>query len=1218
LKRREIKGEKGCFARGSLVMMADKTEVNIECLQIGDKLLGFEPNGELCETTVQEIRKHENEKAWEFRFWNSTVTCTSNHWILNQFNSFVEIASLTCEDAAVNVNGHLEPLYRDLSLGLDTDVFSIITTNHTLIVNKLRFHNGGLGLEPHLAGKKGGGKGGGGGQARTPVENPNNLQSKNIARIIDLISEGPIKGLVDGFKSIYLDDTPIQNDDDSYNFQGFEIEGRLGYPDQDFLAGFKQAEAEISVGTELLFGSPVVRTISDPDLDALIVKIQIPNLSTVNLTTGDTTGGSVTIKIELRENAGVYETIIQDTISGKTTSPYERSYRIPLNYNTQPWDLRVSRLTADSFVQTTQNKTYFSSYTKVTDVKLTYPDCAVVGVVADAEQFGSRIPSRSYEVYGLIVNIPSNYNPTTRVYTGIWDGTFKLAWTDNPAWVFYDLLVNRRYGLGEEVSGYFVDKWSIYEIGKYCDGLVPDGQGGFEPRFRFNGVINSRSEAYRVLNTIASAFLSMIYWGAGVVTLAQDSPSDPVKLVSPANVIDGLFNYSGSSLKSRSTVALVTWNDPADAYRASVEVVEDPEGIRRYGFRPTDVAAFGCTSRSQAQRYGKWILDTNKFATETVSYKCSFDHMDLRPGEIIAIADPAYAGARLGGRIKTATTTVLELDLVPTETAGEAHYIWCTLPNGDVVQKQILSFAGNTVTLDSALSSAPLVGSMWVLGAASVNPRQFRVVSVTETDKNIYEVTAIQHDETKYDRVESNISTPTEEFSILPSGKLGKPLNISIQEYLYKVGLGAKAAFDISVSPTSDPRAKFYEVQILRPGDTDYKTISLSSIFSVKVEDTINGTYGVRARSVSSFGLRSEWLQKSFIVVALLAPPKNVTELRVTVNSNQLFMDWDAVPDLDLAFYEIKYTPESSGAAWGSSQLLRQTTGTSLTVPAANGSYLIKAVDTSGVYSLMETVSVVGVVDLLNKNIVEEVLESPTWIGTKTNVEVNSVNLTLSSTTMLSEWTTINSITNIGYDYDGVYLTGEYIAAETVDMGEIYTCTISSDIRAFGNNLTTKIGDWPILSNILELGESVDPASWTVELQIRKSNDNITWTPWEKFYIGEHSARAFQFKLLLTSLDKRITPVVTKFLVTVDMPDRVYSGQDLVCPPGGLSVVYLPSFAAKPAVAVNVQGVTGGEYNTITSATETGFTIQFFSNDTNTAVTRTFDYVAHGYGRKIG
>jgi predicted phage tail protein len=406
-----------------------------------------------------------------------------------------------------------------------------------------------------IIGAGGGGKGGGG-SARVAQEAPDSLRSKAYARVVDLVCEGEIEGLAAGLQSVYLDDTPIQNPDGSYNFTGVTLETRPGTQQQSYIPGFSSVENEVAVGVECKANQPVVRTINDPDVDAVRIKVSIPTLTLQDTTNGDLNGTSVSYAIDVQAHGAGYVQILADTVSGKTTSRYQRSYYIPLT-GTGPWDVRLRRITADSTQTSLQNKTFLESYTEVIESKLRYPNSALMALRVDASQFTS-IPRRSYDLKLLRVRIPSNYFPETRSYAGVWDGTFKVAWTDNPAWCFYDLVTSTRYGLGSFIPESQVDKWALYRVARYCDELVPNGLGGYEPRFTCNLYLQSREQAYKVVQDMASIFRGMAYWSGGAITVTQDAPQDAVYQFTAANVIGGEFAYQGSSARARHTVALVS------------------------------------------------------------------------------------------------------------------------------------------------------------------------------------------------------------------------------------------------------------------------------------------------------------------------------------------------------------------------------------------------------------------------------------------------------------------------------------------------------------------------------------------------------------------------------------------------------------------------------------------------------------------------------------
>lgn len=1070
----------------------------------------------------------------------------------------------------------------------------------------------------HIGGAKGGGKGGKGGSSRTPVEAANTLRSAATARIIDLLGEGPIVGLVDGLKSVLLDDTPLQNADGSFNFFGVTVNERTGETSQARIPGFPSVENEVEVSTQVKYGMPLVRAVNNQEVDAVRVKIRTPALTSQDTTTGDISGAIVTIAIDVQSAGGAWVRGSNMVISGKTTSPYERQARVELQ-GKGPWSIRVSRLGLDSDTTTIQNESYWSSYTEIIDARLTYPDSALIGLQVDARQFGSDIPSRSYDVKGRIIRVPNNYNPSSRKYTGLWDGTFKLAWTDNPAWIYLDLATHPRYGAGLEN----VDKWSLYQIAQYCDELVPNGYGNKEPRFTVNTVLAEQVEAIKALNQLASAFRGMTYWGSNTAMAVADMPSDPVKLVSPANVIDGEFEYSGTGLRERHSVALVTWNDPEDGYKKQVEIIEDADAIRLFGWRQLDVTAFGCTSRGQAHRLGRWLLYSERSETETITYTAGVDHADLRPGDIIAVSDPSTAGARLSGRVRTPGLSSLELDKVPGEAEGADWYLDLMLPAGLIERRKVQKFAGNTVTLEKPLSGVPVVAAMWVLSSLAVESRLFRVVGVAESEGARYKVTAAEHDPDKYARVELGLNLPERDTSLIPTGPLPAPLNITADEYLYRAGVAVHSGASISVTPPSDPRISLYEFQVWRPGDNDYGPLSAQAGVTADLPNTNPGEYKLRVRSMTATGLRSPWRALTAALQGLLRPPADITDLRLTVNAGQLTLWWPPVPDLDLSHYEVRYSPALGGATWSSAQVVldRVAAGANTAMlPARRGTYLVRAVDTSGIYSLNAIAGTSEIADLDSYNAVEAVDEAPAWMGKRVNVGTSGDQLQLNSRDPIASWGKLSDVTSLAYGTTGLAEEGWYYAAEVVDMGHVYTARLTSEVLAFGYDILGTMASWLTLSAIDRLAD-VDPGQWALALEVSQSSTPqpaapTNWTPWAPLTIGEHTARAFRFRLHLRSFSPAVTPSVSRMRIIVDMPDRVAGGNDLLCPAGGLRISFQPAFMARPSLAVDAQGLSVGDRKLVTNIDDTGFDLRFFDS-TGSGVQRTFDYLAKGYGRRI-
>lgn len=1068
-------------------------------------------------------------------------------------------------------------------------------------------------ISPLISGSKGGGKGGvSGGTARAAREAPNTLRSNTIARVVDVISEGEVVGLVDGLRSVYFDGTQVQNSDGSYNFSGVKITERVGLPDQDYIAGFSSVETEVAVGVEILQGTPVVRTITDSDITAVRVKIQIPALTKQDTSTGDLNGFSVSFRIDIRYGGGDWITPTLElspnpvTISGKTTSPYEAQYRIPLPEGHSSWDIRVVRITADPDVLgvNIQARTYWSTYTAIIDNKIQYVDTAVIGVEVDAQQFGQSVPSRAYDIKGIKIKVPNNYNPDTREYIGIWDGTFKVAWSDNPAWVLYDLMTNTRYGLGDVITQSNADKYSLYEIGKYCDELIPDGYGGYEPRFTINVVINTREEAYKLLFSISSCFRGMLYWSSGLVTATADMPDTPVKLVTPANVIGGEFNYSGSSLKARNSVAVVRYNDPDDEYRSSVVVVENPQAIQKMGWKSTEVTAYGCTSKGQAYRCGRWILDNEKYSTELVNYRASLDHADLRPGSIISVADPYYAGVRYGGRCKNATVASLELDQEVTLVGGESYTISVVIPDGTIEERPVTNPSGfsyaNINLGGDPLPDVPIDGAMWVISGTDVEPRLFRVISVSESEKNIFEISALFHDPNKYARVEQDLVLEDIPYTILPTGPIKPPSTISFVEYLYKVGAVLRSATTLSWTASPDPRVSFYEVEMQRPDSDYYESVGVSSMTSMVIQDTPSGSYSFRVRAIDTLGNKSPYLTETKELLGLLNPPDNVTGFKINNVGSTANLSWNANTDLDLSHYVVKYTASLSSPQWGAGVVLIDRVpkeATSVTVPTLVGSYMIKAVDSSGKESLDATYISTNVRDIRQYNVVDTIAEEVSWGGAKDNVHVVGGNLKLIDTS----------------------LQGTYYFSNSLDLTDVFTVRIVANILASGEDQNNTIDKWETLASIPKIS-TADPSDWSVIVQVRTTDDDPsgtpTWSSWSDFQIGDYTARAFEFRALLNSINNNTTPNVAGLGVTMDVEDRTESSEDVLTDISGQSVVvFSKAFYSIPALGISGQDMTTGDYYVLSAKDESGFTINFYDN-TNTGVQRTFDWIAKGYGAR--
>lgn len=749
-----------------------------------------------------------------------------------------------------------------------------------------------------IQGSGGGGDKGGG---TTPVEAADSLRSKQYGRLIDLLGEGEIEGLVDGMKSVYLDGTPLQNADNTFNFKDVVVVSRTGTQTQGYIPGFSSVERVVDVSAEVKQSASVTRSIINPNLDALRVTITIPQMTEQDMKNGNLNGSSASIAIDLQTNGGGFVTVVTDTITGKTTSAYQRSYRITLP-GVGPWDVRVRRTTPDSVSTSVSNKTFWADYTTLIDQKLRYPNSALVGISIDAAQFRG-IPSRAYDVKLLKVLVPSNYFPLTRTYTrsvttgtdtGVpqaWDGSFYVAWTDNPAWCWYDLVTNDRYGLGDLIDSALVDKWKMYTIGKYCDELVPNGFGGMEPRFTCNIYLQSREEAYKVVNSMAAIFRGMSFWAGGGMTATQDAPADPIALFTPANIIDGVFSYSGSALKARHTVALVTWNDPANGYQQVVEYVEDQVGITRYGVVQTEIVAMGCTSRGQAHRAGKWLLFTERLETEIISFKTGLDRAHLYPGAVIKTQDPSRAGKRLGGRILSATASSVVVDSTIEIEAGKLYTLSIVLPDGTVQDRTLSNLAGPTATLtpSTAFTVAPQAFAVWVVAVSDLVPELWKVVALKESGITQAEIVAVEHYPGKYDLVEFGIAFDSIPTSVINIASI-PPTGLVATTYV-----SGPNALDIIVSWSAAEGTRAATIMWRKGNENFESAVVYGNTYTIR--NASIGTYTILVSTVNSLGVSSSQVSFTYNVVsAILLPDVTGLALKQPFVDKFASFQWNSLP----------------------------------------------------------------------------------------------------------------------------------------------------------------------------------------------------------------------------------------------------------------------------------------------------------------------------------
>mgnify|MGYP000076509066 CR=1 FL=1 len=898
----------------------------------------------------------------------------------------------------------------------------------------------------------GGGKGGGG-AARAPVEQSDTLRSREYALVMDLICEGEIVGLVDGLKSVYLGEVPIQNQDGSYNYQGagciFQVgEQRPAESASARINGFQYRRSAPSsvvtyVNLEVRKATPVERVISNANVSYVTVTILLPALVYQDVATGDLTGAAVQAKVYVSASGGPYVEAADFSFNGKASGQYKRSTSIYLRqFGPAPWTIRMSRITDDSASSYLQNRTFFDSYVEMIDGYLTYPRSATATVSVDASQFSS-VPGRAYDCKFLIIKVPSNYDPLTRTYSGFWDGTFKPAWSDNPAWCFYDLVLSPVYGLGDRVTADQVDKVALYKIAQYCDQLVPDGRGGTEPRFTCNIYLQSQEQALKVLQDMASIFRGMAYYGTDSIVAVQDAPEDAYALYSSANVIDGKFSYSGTSGRQRHTAVLVAWNDPKDFYRQKIEYVEDAEGIRRYGLRTTEIVAVGCSSQGQAHRAGRWLLYTERMETEICTFGVGLDSAPVRPGKVIKVQDPARAGKRLGGRITSVAANAIGIDAPITIDAGKIYTLSVTLPDGSSADRTLTNAAGSAaaLTFTSPLTNLPELNAIWLVSVTDLVPQTFRVANIKEIDRHQFEIAALAHNASKYNAIEFGLKLETPPVSAIPSKSQLPITGLRISEFLRKradlLEIVLSIGWDAPVSATS------YLVDYQLPNGNWIPNGEQSATIA-DIPIAMPGLYHARVTAINALGRKSTPVVDSYNVVGEAAPPPELTTFLVArqPDGTRQFSWTMVAPPIDYEGAAVLRYKAGTGHTWAAMAPLHDgivTASPFETNQLSAGTYTFaaKAVDRARNESVnakyveltIGDPRLAGAIDIISER-------RDGWPGTKTScrVEIESGNLTANETDP-TPWVRT---------WVGMWIktpAGTLVYERTIDLGAVTTFT---------------------------------------------------------------------------------------------------------------------------------------------------------------------------------
>ncbi|WP_260680045.1 TipJ family phage tail tip protein, partial [Enterobacter hormaechei] len=697
------------------------------------------------------------------------------------------------------------------------------------------------------------GRKGGSSSSRTPTEQPDDLQSVAKAKILVALGEGEFAGQLTA-KDIYLDGTPLENADGSQNFSGVAWEFRPGTQAQKYIQGIPGTENEISVGTEVSSTTAWTHTFTNTQLSAVRLRLKWPSLFKQE-NDSDLVGYSINYAIDLQTDGGTWQTVLNTSVTGKTTSGYERSHRIDLPQAGSTWTVRLRKLTADDNSAKIGDTMTLQSYTEVIDAKLRYPNTALLYIEFDSSQFNGSIPQIACEPRGRVIRVPDTYDPETRTYSGTWTGAFKWAWTDNPAWIFYDLVVSDRFGLGNRLTAANIDKWTLYQVAQYCDQPVPDGKGGSgtEPRYTCNVYVQERNDAYTVLRDFAAIFRGMTYWGGDQIVALADMPRDVDYSYTRANVVNGRFTYSGSTTKTRYTTALVSWSDPGNAYADAMEPVFEQDLVARFGTNQLEMTAIGCTRQSEANRKGRWgILTNNK--DRIVSFDVGLDGKIPQPGYIIAVADELLSGKVMGGRISAVNGRVIKLDRVADAAAGDRLIL--NLPSGASQSRTIQAVNGESVTVTTAYSETPQAEAVWVVESDELYAQQYRVVSVSDNGDGTFSITGASHDPDKYARIDTGAIIDQRPVSVIPPGNQSPPANIVISSFsVVQQNISVET---MRVSWDQAKNAIAYEAQ-WRRNDGNWVNVPRSSTTSFDVPGIYAGRYLVRVRAINAAEISSGW-----------------------------------------------------------------------------------------------------------------------------------------------------------------------------------------------------------------------------------------------------------------------------------------------------------------------------------------------------------------------
>lgn len=1133
------------------------------------------------------------------------------------------------------------------------------------------------------------------------------LNSTSVIRVVDLLCEGPIAGIVGTEQGIYLDETPIRTGssrnfasaDVSYDFkpggrtQSQLTQGRNGTStvnDINTEIGANYSET-LNANNQVIardYGSgQLIRQITDTDVESFELLLSIPRMFSTaqeGLAKGQLFNGAIRVVVDVQAQGRAFKTVYDRTITGIAVSDYQfKTPRITLP-GAGPWNIRVRKINLGedhfevkfrNFTEVEKNvplangranRIFWTSLIEIQSLRTAYPYCAVAGLSLSTRQFAS-LPTRSYKIRGRVVAIPRNAyarSDGSLGFRGSFNGSLKSAWTTCPVCCFYDMLTNPRYGAGDFVTASNVSWVDLYPLSQYANQLIRNPDGSYEPRFACNVVIGNRAEAFSVLQDLASVFRGMLYWQANTIQATADhgnlngSDLSPVHLYTNSNVINGAFNYSGTSLKTRSTSIRVRYNDPENFYKSNYVVVEDAGLISKYGYQVKEIVGFGVTSKYQAQRLGRWMLASEEIDGEIVTFTTGLQGAVVLPGQIFAVSDEMRQGVRLAGRVSSATTSQITVDQNISLPPGTGHELTCTLPNGTVQTRSIVSVSGAVITT-SSFSVAPLAQSVWSISSSSVEEQKFRCLSVGDNGDGQYTITGVEHNDSIYAAADTGAPLQFDDVTLF-NDPPAQPTKLQLEARQVTVGTSVTNRVIASWSRGLDGVTFGFEVRY-KVANGNYVNAETTNV-TFEIDNIAAGTaitFEVRSVGAPPVNRKSAWVKASFTVpvpdinpnnpssVLLPPDPDNVT---IQATADQAILRW-TIPPTELNANNfiaiIRHTTETDGTGeWPNSTLLRRVEARTnyAVLPLIEGEYLLKFQSEEGQRSANARSAVIDLpnpIPRLDIQVRREDQDAPPYQGDKigTFFSTEYDGLVLDGDASFDDVVDVDELSSI--DFLGTRLTsGQYYFNNVLDLGGVFSVV-------FERKLTTR-GLYP-QELIDEREELIDRWSdvdgtiaddTTADLYFRTSDQATTdenllleddsfllledgdkiqmesdidfgeWTPMES---GRYTGRQFQFKAELQALHVDQTPIVDEAGYTIQMESRTESSATIASGAGAKAVTFDKAFYQTPNIGITASNLASGDYYEVTSATRTGFTITFYDS-TNAAIDRDFQYQAVGYG----